>query len=120
MRYFMIIMLCLLPSFAHAESDGINSQTTVINKNTDNANDGATQGQGLGAQSTGTKTLKLKNSGLKPNANAAKLHNLEVSMKALKQKMDSINGLEQEQQVRLQPMQDLLQKMMALLSSMQE
>jgi hypothetical protein len=131
MRYFILALaLILLPCHAQAGTDGISQLNTVTQQKADNANDdalqdaarqrGLIQGQtGKSQASAGTvakppKALKL------PNPNQAKVKQLEAQVKALNTKLNSITGLPDDQQLRIQQMQDHMAKMMALMSNLME
>lgn len=115
MRYFvMILALMLLPVCAQAGIGNVQNQRPQL------AQPGTTGNNTAPAEGTGSQqTVKLPKAKLL-NPNVAKLKQLEAQMKALDQKLDSINGLAEDQQLRIQQMQDHMAKMMALMSNLMQ
>ena len=69
--------------------------------------------------STTSQTIVKPKSKLKlPNPNLAKVKQLDAQMKALKPKLESINGLPADQQYKIDQMHDLLMKMIAVMNSL--
>lgn len=137
MRFFIIIAFMLIASQAQAANDGINQLITAGQIKADNANDDALSGasrqrdligqqrslrnaqgmQDTPSSNTTPQTIKKPKAKLQ-NPNLVKIKQLQAQMTALNQKLNSISGLPQDQQQRIQQMQDLMAKMMALMNNL--
>lgn len=117
MRYLIIALaFVLLPCQAQA---GLDSAAQSQRPPAISQAPGSDPANGQPSGNTTSQTIAKPKSKLKlPTPNLAKVKQLDAQMKALKPKLESINGLPADQQYKIDQMHDLLMKMIAVMNSL--